>query len=313
MNADDESLPDGLSDPHIGAIPGDCYSIEEMLRPWDGTSLLSAFNEVTGAQTADTQFWQPQTTGFTCAVMAQRGIIEAFTGELVSEAQLVYEATAHGWLTDDGMSPSDVGNLLELHGIDCHSQFAATVESLMEELAQGHKVIVGVDSGELWQTDSPLEDFFHQAADHAIWVTGIDNSNPIAPKVIINDSGEPEGAGKAYDLGQFVDAWADSGFFYVTTDAAPPHFEQMASGFDPQQGVFPDLVSYFSARHPGFAEAVQDTGTPETRLEQAAQAEPEERWAAGTCWHCGGRGYTTWPSSGSREACWYCGGSGVAA
>jgi len=36
------------------------------------------------------------------------------------------------------------------------------------------------------------------------------------------------------------------------------------------------------------------------------------KFGAGTCYRCGGRGYATWPSSGTEEACWYCNGSGVA-
>ena len=38
----------------------------------------------------------------------------------------------------------------------------------------------------------------------------------------------------------------------------------------------------------------------------------ELQFGAGTCSHCGGLGYTTWPSSGSQERCWYCNGSGGA-
>jgi hypothetical protein len=37
----------------------------------------------------------------------------------------------------------------------------------------------------------------------------------------------------------------------------------------------------------------------------------DPRFGAGTCSHCGGRGYTTYPSSGSQERCYYCNGSGV--
>jgi DnaJ-class molecular chaperone len=36
------------------------------------------------------------------------------------------------------------------------------------------------------------------------------------------------------------------------------------------------------------------------------------KFGAGTCYRCGGKGYTTWTSSGSQEACWYCNGSGIA-
>jgi hypothetical protein len=226
------------------------FNYDEIQLPWDTN--ITATDATAGTPETDTMYWQPQTTGFTCAVMAQRGIIEAFTGESVSEAQLVYEATVNGWLTDSGMSPWEVGKLMEIHGISCHVQGSATIEDLMSELAQGHKVIVGVDSGELWNQDPFFEDFFQQAADHAIWVTGVDMSDPAHPKVIINDSGDPDGAGKAYDLSQFLDAWQDSGFHYVATDYAPPDYVQIANGFDPATGMFSNMVSYLSSIHNDF-------------------------------------------------------------
>jgi len=190
------------------------FDIDDVHMPWDDNPA------VIGTPNADMSHWQQQDTDFTCAVQAQRGIIEQFTGEPISESQLVYEATANGWLTNRGMSPDDVGNLLELHGIPCHANHDATVQDLLGELAEGKKVIVGVDSGELWNGE-PIEDFFHQSADHAIWVTGVDFTDPNNPQVIINDSGDPNGAGKQYSLNDFVDAWEDSGFNYVSTDFAP--------------------------------------------------------------------------------------------
>ena len=232
---------------------------EPIPMPWDADGNLTAFDTVVGTPAQDAQFWQMQTTPFTCAVMAQCGIIGAFTGDPISEAQLVYEATVNGWLSDGGMSPLDVGNLLELHGIGCHVQMGTAIEDLMAELAQGHKVIVGLDSGEIWNQDHPLEDFFQQSADHAIWVTGVDLSDPANPKVIVNDSGDPTGAGKAYDLALFVDAWQDSGFFYVATDDAPPDFSLAASQFNPATGVFPELAAYFGDRFPDFQHQLQDS------------------------------------------------------
>lgn len=62
--------------------------------PWEESE------NIVGTPETDSRFWQPQTTQFTCAVMAQRGIIEAFTGENVSEAQRVYDATILGWLIE---------------------------------------------------------------------------------------------------------------------------------------------------------------------------------------------------------------------
>jgi hypothetical protein len=280
MNSDDmptngsssepESIvPDPLMRTPLGAIPqADMNEVMDALQfdqdnipmPWDTEGNLTAFGDVIGTPDVDTPFWQLQTTGFTYAVVAQRGIIEAFTGVPISEAQLVYDATVNGWLSDGGMSPMDVGNLLRLYGIDCHEATGANIEALMAELAQGHKVIVGVDSGEIWNQDYPLEDFFHQAADHAIWVTGINLDDPNNPKVIVNDSGDPNGAGKEYELSVFVDAWEDSGFLYVATDDAPLDFHLAARGFDPAQGVFSDMVSYFGRFASDFQETLQRQG-----------------------------------------------------
>ena len=243
------------------------FNIADVHMPWSTHEPSADTTGIIGTPEIDQGFWEPQTTSFTCAVEAQRGIIEEFTGQHVSEAQLTYEATANGWLSDHGMSPGDAGNLLELHGIDCHSRNGATVEDLMAELAQGHKVIVGVDSGELWRNDSPLEDFFHQSADHAIWVTGVDMTDPAHAKVIVNDSGDPSGGGKAYDLQTFANAWQDSGFFYVATDGTPPDMSLAAGqGFDTASGVYPDLVSYFGNLYSDFRDHLQDRVADQTQI-----------------------------------------------
>lgn len=233
---------------------------------------------VAGDPETDLRYWQPQTTAFTCAVMAQRGVIEAMTGENVSEAQLTYEATATGCLSDGGMSPYDVGQLLWNHGVANHPVVNASVADLVAELSLGHKVIVGVDAGELWGTDVALEDFFGQAADHAIWVTGVDETDPAHPKVLINDSGDPDGAGKAYDLDRFVDAWADSGFFYVATDQAPPDYAIACPAFDPALGHIPALAAYFGQHTAGFGERLEECGgTPASGVSMADASAPADR------------------------------------
>jgi hypothetical protein len=235
------------------------FNYEDAHMPWDENSHLI------GTPYTDHEYWQPQTTDFTCAVQAQRGIIEAYTGQDVSESQLVYDAAINGWITNNGMNPRDVGNLLDLYGIPNHTNEGASIQDLMSELSQGRKVIVGVDSGELWKGE-PLEDFFNQSADHAIWVTGIDMTNPNNPQVIINDSGDPSGAGKSYDLDQFVDAWEDSGFFYVATDNAPNGMnagfrDQMASYLSNKRanmsGIDANIGNQLSDAHQDFASYIE--------------------------------------------------------
>lgn len=235
------------------------FKEDDISFPWSARQGSADETNVIGTPESDVQYWQPQTTPFTCAVQAQRGIIEAFTGQDISESQMVYDATINGWLTSGGMSPHDVGNLLEYYGIPCHTRTDANIEDLMAELAQGHKVIVGLDSGEIWKSDSPLEDFFQQSSDHAIWVTGMDMSDPSQPMVIVNDSGDPSGAGKAYDLSLFKDAWKDSGFFYVATDNAPEGINELASsqGFDKTEGAFSSMSSYFDKFYEDFHDKLQ--------------------------------------------------------
>ena len=179
-----------------------------------------------GTPTDDAKDWVHQTTDFTCAVVSQEMILHEF-GIDVSEASLVHEADKGGWLSDHGTYPEDLGKLLDLHGVPNHTNLNGSVADLTEELAQGHKIIVGVYADELWQQD-PLQTGIREllgldGANHAIVLTGLDMSDPDHPKVVVNDPGDPQGGGKAYPLNQFMEAWHGSGNMYVATDSAPPH------------------------------------------------------------------------------------------
>ena len=174
---------------------------------------------IVGEPSRDAHDWVQQTTPFTCDVVSQEMILHEF-GVDVSEAQLTYDAASHGWLTDAGTSPQDMARLLDLYGVDTHINYSERIDDLAAELAQGHKVIVAVDSGDLW--NSPDSSWFNpHVADHAIVITGLDMSNPDRPMVVVNDPGDPIGAGKEYPLGQFLEAWGGSGNMYVATDYAP--------------------------------------------------------------------------------------------
>ena len=64
---------------------------------------------------------------------------------------------------------------------------------VMAELAMGHKVLVGVDADGLWTRTirCMISRGTRQSCDLG---TGFDLNDPDNPKVIINDSGHPEGA-----------------------------------------------------------------------------------------------------------------------
>ncbi len=177
----------------------------------------------------------------TCAVKSQQIIMKTF-GIDIPEDQLAMESYIKGYYAPGvGSNPDLVGQLLEDHGIGTHSANNASVYDLVTELAQGHKVIVGVDSSELWQPDW-YDDVFGEEADHALLVTGIDTTDPENVKVIITDPGTGDVA-KEYPLEQFLDAWHDSNCFYVATDnPAPANAPEMVN-FDYNIGHIPYICN----------------------------------------------------------------------
>lgn len=198
----------------------------------------------------------------TCAIKSQQLILENF-GINLSEEQLRNEAMAYGWYTPGGGTPmEDVGKLLELHGVKVHQYVNGNIFNVVNELAQGHNVIMGVDSGELWHYGflEKLEDKLlgGERADHALIVSGIDTSDPTDVKVIITDPGTGDFC-KEYSFSQFVDAAKDSNFFMVTTHQAEPHvFDSIGEGI--QHLPYIDSMPYQDFRDEfAFLHDIEDT------------------------------------------------------
>lgn len=226
-------------------------------------------NPTFGTPDADATHWEgQQRLPDDCAIKSQQFLLEQFTGQPVSEETLVREAIDHGWYTPGrGTSPADVGNLLELHGVPVTHYQHASQFHLAHELAQGHKVIVGVECDVLWHRNSLLEALrellgIHGTADHAVVVSGIDTSDPQHVRVLVSDPGTGQ-ALASYPMEQFLEAWRGSDFFMVATqDPAPAHLPEMAH-FDYAVGHIADVggVPYEQflgyAGHPAaFADAV---------------------------------------------------------
>lgn len=167
--------------------------------------------------------WHEQERDNTCAVAAQEFVLDAFTGVDHSEAELREVAESHGWYDPlGGTSIDDVGKILDHYGIDTERHDGASLADLESALADGDGVIVGVDSGEIWNPDTAPDDALTdylgipgQGADHAVQVVGVDHTDPAHPEVILNDSGTPDGQGERVPLATFLDAWDDSGNFMV--------------------------------------------------------------------------------------------------
>ena len=179
--------------------------------------------------------WEHQGLPDNCAVAAQTSIINQFLpNHELSLDEANYITAANGWYQPgNGTATDDVGKLFDVFDIPYHRVDHASLPQLVDELQAGHRIIVGVHSAELWD-QGPLAELWNwiqevcgfdnskfNPADHAVCVTGMDVSDPANPKVVINDPGDPNGAGHLYPLGRFMDAWSNSDCFYVATNMAP--------------------------------------------------------------------------------------------
>lgn len=168
-----------------------------------------------------------------CAIRSQQIILRDY-GIDVSLEELKQFAIQNGWYEDGGGTPMGyVGAIIDACGVGVRQDINCTVYDLVNELAQGHRVIVGVDANELWadrdgnhiaQTKEFFKDIFNEEANHALIVAGVE-VNPNDPedvKVILTDPGTGD-LRIEYTLEQFMDAWEDSNCFMTTTTTPAPY------------------------------------------------------------------------------------------
>ena len=219
------------TDNSTGPIEGNCGSTGTT---HNGTNKMfaiygdEAFNEVSENV--------KQSYPDTCAIKSQQLVLENF-GIHISEEQLRAEAIEHGWYSPGSGTPmADVGKLMELHGVEVKQYVNGNIFNVLNELAQGHNVIMGIDSGELWHygLKEKMEDYIPGigGADHALIVSGINTENPKDVKIIVTDPGTGDLC-KEYPIAQFVDAAKDSNFYMVTTEESVPNvFDVYGEGID---------------------------------------------------------------------------------
>lgn len=186
-----------------------------------------------------------QTYVDSCAIKSQQIILNEF-GVPVTEDQCVQYSYEHGWYEGNGTGTSfeNIGKLLTDGGVPNHQQVNANVFDIVNELSQGHKIIVGVDSGELWGNSfiEWLRDFFlGDTPDHAIVVSGIDTTDSNNIMVYVTDPGNGD-HNKAYPLDQFMDAWKDAQCFMVATDVPIPSTTPAMQNFDYGIGHIPEVA-----------------------------------------------------------------------
>lgn len=165
--------------------------------------------------------WFEQSADGLCVPASVAMVVASFTGgsaESVGE-QTQAEALRLDLLTQtgdtfSGMSASGAVTLLDDFGIPAHVE-QGTIADLERHLAEGHAVIVSVDSHELpaWQESDVSE-----KPDHALVVREIDRETGL---VFLEDPGHPEGRDEVLTIAELEDAWDDSGHTMIVTDAAP--------------------------------------------------------------------------------------------
>ncbi|RHL09459.1 hypothetical protein DW036_09685 [Bacteroides sp. AF39-11AC] len=192
----------------------------------------------------------------TCAIRSQQIILRDY-GIDVSQDELKHFATEQGWYdpSDGGGTPMQyIGCLLEACGIGVRQDIDCTVYDLVNELAQGHRIIVGVDANELWadregsifkQTKEFFRDIFEgDTPNHALVVAGVD-VNPNDPEdvtIILTDPGAGD-LRIEYSLNEFMDAWEDSNCFMVTTTTpAPLQYDEINGRMIPSNFAFEQYV-----------------------------------------------------------------------
>ena len=158
-----------------------------------------------------------------CAFHSEATILHEF-GIHVSEEQLQREGAERGWYRPGHGTPLQyMGSHLEDHGVPVNVTEGNGIDNLISEFSQGHRVIVALDSGELWNPDmqEQLEDLIYGGCpDHALIVDGISMADNT---ITLTDSGTGNFR-MEYPLDTFMEAWQDSNCTMVATTLSPEEF-----------------------------------------------------------------------------------------
>lgn len=177
---------------------------------------LTGDGAVHGNPVAWTLDWFYQQFDGYCGPSVVAQVVAQYTGATITDPQQLVDRAVELGLMDDpseGMTLPAVETLLEDQGVPC-TRTTSSLDDLRARLDAGYGVIATVDSGEIWipENESTEDD----TADHVLVVAGVDDARGV---VILSDPGVPYGNQLEVPIEQFEDAWADSGFEILVTDA----------------------------------------------------------------------------------------------
>lgn len=203
-------------------LPEGWYSKEKELEPgvmseWIGCDhaeeVRKDHGEIVGEPKEDAELWHLQRGEMTCAVVSQEFVAESLLNKDFSEEKMAAFAERQGWY-ENGTSSENAGKLLEAMGLLVEREYDAGLDDLEQVLENGGRPMVSVHNAVL---ENPrLTAFPWLSANHMIEVTGIDKRDPEQPKIIVNDSGVRDGAGKVHEWNNFEKAWKTGGNYMVS-------------------------------------------------------------------------------------------------
>lgn len=149
-----------------------------------------------------------------CVWLCEKYILEQKDVKF-DEDKAISDMQSNGWLKSEGVNLFNIGRYSETLGLSVQRIYDATLNDIEQALKQGCGVIAVVDGGELQSDchDEICEDVFvGRIPDHAVVVTSYQQSSDVIelydPNAVINK--------KQYKVKQFLNAWADSKYYFVT-------------------------------------------------------------------------------------------------
>ncbi len=260
----DSRIDQGQSDNSHHAETNDLYDYKDtitqdgMVNPVNGDVMTYGNPDFV----TDTLEYHHQPMNGFCVPYSLNGIIEEFQGHEVPETDVIGRAAAAGLIEPvdginwSGMDMNGAVELLQLYGIDSHVE-AGNIDMLRENLAEGHKIMLAVNSSEIWGTGETG----NSVADHAVWLIGFNDSDPAHPTAIVNDPGYPDGMGREIPIDIMEDAWSDSGHMMVVTEHAPDgsNFEVLplnSMKFEVENGISHSVAA--QSHHEDFGSGISD-------------------------------------------------------
>jgi hypothetical protein len=177
-----------------------------------------------GTPDSDADYWRRQRGNSTCTVVAQMSIYESITGEYISESTAAEYAEDRGWFSPKtGTLPKNTGKILNSFGIKTKQYYDADVNTIIDAMNRGDKVMASIDSNEIWDptysrtTGKPYEQ--KGTAGHTVWVTGVEWNSDDTANFYLNDSGTSSGQEETIDYWDFMNAWDDYDNLLTVVDA----------------------------------------------------------------------------------------------